>query len=340
MLVIDFDDNEIDINDKINASLNLIISTIINLNIIKQLHEFKEIKYLPDGLNELLTFSNINSNYYYSDSLEEKHNISAGDLFDFIELAFEKKKIPAESDLILEACKESILENFITEYGYTTAIDSGIIDVYTRDIELLEVDYAEIIEILDILKGKPNELKKQNIILHSFARTLCSYLDSLSREYLGALFSNNHYFLCKLIRDKKDFLKITNDKTASIITSSILGKKLKNTIIDFYGISETENGHLHAIYNPKISELDRIIESRNEIMHRFKPHKQHYNTILSKWGLFGKFFNEIYEEHNFENRDGKNFLLRNCISIMSEVSLDHKYVTGKLVQVYTDHYNN
>ncbi|EOW0777322.1 hypothetical protein [Klebsiella pneumoniae] len=338
MLVIDFDDNKIDINNKINTSLNLILSTIINLNIVNQLHEFREIKCpTNDKLNDFLTFRNINSNYYYSDSLEEKHKISSDDLFGFIELAFEKKKIPAENDLMLEACKESILENFITEYGYTTATDSAIIDVYTRDIELLEDDYAEVIEILEIIKGKPNQLKKHNIILHSFARTLCSYLDSLSREYLGALYSNNHYFLCKLIRDKKDFLKITNDKTASIITSSILGKKLKNTIIDFYGLSETENGKLHTIYSPKIAELDRIIESRNEIMHRFRPHKQHYNLILHKWGLFGNFFNEIYEDHNFENRDGTNFLLNNCINLMSEISLDHKYVSEKLIQVYTDY---
>ena len=56
MLVIDFDDNKIDINNKINTSLNLIISTIINLNIVNQLHEFREIKCpTNDKLNDFLT---------------------------------------------------------------------------------------------------------------------------------------------------------------------------------------------------------------------------------------------------------------------------------------------
>lgn len=338
MLVIDFDDNKIDINNKIGASLNLILTTTINLNIINQLLEFKEIKYLPENdMNDFLTFSNINSNFYYSDSLEQKYDINSSDVFNFLELAFENKKPPFENNLILEACKESILENFITQYRYTTTSELGILDVYSRDIELLEDDYTEVIEILEILQGKPNHLKKQNIILSSFSRTLCSYLDSLSREYLGAIFSNSHYFICKLVRDKKDFLKITHDKTSSIITSSILGKKLKNTIIDFYGISENENVNLHEVYAPKIAELDRIIESRNEIMHRFKPHKQHYNTILNKWEVFGRFFNEIHEEHNFENKVGTNFLLSSCIKIMNELSHDHSYVSKKLVPIHTEH---
>ncbi|HDX8877638.1 TPA: hypothetical protein RQO18_004695 [Klebsiella oxytoca] len=340
MLIIDFNDNKIDIKNKISTSLNLTLTTIINLNIINQLLEFREIKFLPDGeMGEFLTFSNINSNFYYSDSLEQKYNINSNDLFEFLELSLENKKTSPENDAMLEACKDSILENFITEYGYTTASDFGILDVYSRDIELLEEDYAEVIEILEILQDKPNQLKKHNIVLSSFSRTLCSYLDSLSREYLGAIFSNSHYFICKLIRDKKDFLKITNDKTGSIITSSILGKKLKNTIVDFYGLSETENANLHEIYAPKIAELERVIESRNEIMHRFKPHKQHYNTILYKWEIFGKFFNEIHEEYNNENRVGTDFLLSNCIDIMKKISYDHNYVSKKLIPIHTEQYD-
>ncbi|MBZ6992954.1 hypothetical protein FMK25_27045, partial [Klebsiella pneumoniae] len=156
MLVIDFDDNKIDINNKIGSSLNLILTTTINLNIINQLLEFQEIKYLPDNeMNDFLTFSNINSNFYYSDSLEQKYDINSSDVFNFLELAFENKKPPFENNLILEACKESILENFITQYRHTTTSELGILDVYSRDIELLEDDYAEVIEILEILQGKP-----------------------------------------------------------------------------------------------------------------------------------------------------------------------------------------
>lgn len=335
MLFIDFDDSEIDINDKIKSSLSLIISTIINLNIINQLQEFKEIRFCTnDILNEFLTDNNIILNYSYTDALEEKYKIRSNDLFDFIKDAFENKKISVVNDLMLEACRESILEYFISEYQYTTVVDFGIIDVDSRYLEMLD-DKIEILRIIECIKDQPNEIKKQSLILHSFARTLCSYLDSLSREYLGALYSNNHYFLCKLIRDKKDFLKISNDKTASIIKSSILGKKLKNTIIDFYGISETENSKLNIIYSPKIAELDSIIESRNEIMHRFRPNEKHFDTILRKWENFNNFFYEIHEEHNFENREGTNFLINNCKILMSEISIDHKYVTEKLAKIYT-----
>lgn len=337
MLLIDFDDKKIDIQEKIKNALNLLLTTTINLSIINQLLETKQITNLPEYTFErYLSFGNINRNFYYSDELEKKHGIQSTHLYEILEDAFEKRKIDSDNDELLIACKESIIEHFKVEYGVSTASDLDILDVYRRDIDILEGDFAEVLEIIELVKNSSNSLKKNEIILSSYSRTLCSYLDSLSREFVGAIFSNSHYYLCKLLRDKKDYFKVTNDKTESIISSSILGKKLKNTIIDFYGLSEKENAELHNKYAGKIEEIDLVISSRNEIMHRYNPNKVHYNRILYKWGQFGRFYNEIHEDHNYEDRDGTNFLLKKCLEIMNEVSCDYDYVSKKLIPFHME----
>lgn len=346
MLKIDFDGTEVDIEDKFNKTFELTLITIINLNLVNKLknNTLQHLNISNDELTDLLSFGNVNKNMYFSKEIEEKYNIDAILAGQFIYESFENNiNRESHSDqevLFIEGAKEAIIENFKVEHNFESSSDGSILDIFSRDINFIENDITHLTESIEIIEKSDSENKSKikNLIIKSFSRTIASYIDSLSKEFISSLFSNCQYYIVSLLDKKTNIHNESKQRIDALIDKSVLGNKLSKIILDFYDFKEDENCKIYLKHKKSYEKIKSIIDSRNEIMHHYNPKEAHYLNIMKYWGEYSKHLISLYEEYNYETNDGYKSLEIKLIEKINKISSDDDYVSKTLIPLYFERF--
>ena len=341
MLNIDFDGNSIDITEKYNKALKLVLSAIISTSFTNILirNDIEKIIIFKEKSEHIFDFNFFWDQFFCLDSFKHKYVQEDSFFVDLMEKYYlnlgREESNKEELNVLFGLAKDIIIDNFTYFYGYEIVSDFDHLSLLSRDIDFISSDITNILDATNHIKESSLYNKDEILALmsKSFSRTIASYIDSLFKEFIGTVFTNSHYYICESLLAQKNIIKESNQKIKTVIENTILGKRFYNILSDFFGIKK-DNG-IFLEFGEEFQILEMVINSRNEITHHYNADEKHYYLVMKYWSKCTEFLYKIYEEYNLEKNKGYQMQLQKTISMIAELANNEKFVLDTLIPLYS-----
>ncbi|WP_455853904.1 hypothetical protein [Pantoea endophytica] len=344
-------------NKKPNATQQKLLSYSLSAfglvsQLIMDLHFIHLIRKQNQNLNQLKSLLSGTSDYYHSrfsliyepDLLEtlEKNSLHEDSIIELIEklkqnIHLDISPLPCE---VINSMERFVRKDFDISLSSEAAHFDDYISLLGKEIDFLLGHAQDMNDTINLIEssGLPNKEKMLEVTYYSYSRTITSYVEDCSKEFIRSLFKISHLFIIRLIA--KTFLT----QPGSLI------EKLKGEIIDSSrkGMGDVDDlirkflPPLNSIKKQKNEEITlnlktfkKFVECRNSVIHEYRADNDNFNFIMLNWDKCLNLLSNALNE--FTLGDSHKDFLETLLTELEQFLHDEQYILNHLYPAAKGH---
>ncbi|MDY4367131.1 hypothetical protein SNR26_03285 [Pectobacterium brasiliense] len=294
-----------ELKNNINESVRVTLRILLALYMIELLRDPKKNIILLKTLKtktywDELFYSHFSLLYQeHSAIILKKHDLPSDYISDIVE-GFENDTFAYEIDIlndVINALELDIKSDIKNNLSIELSFSDNKIDVYSGIIDFLLEYHNVMSDVLDCIESGNSKNKESMLYMTmaSFARTLTSYVEDCSKPLVCEIVKFSNLKFLRLLKGRKnvdDELK----ETIKTISKKGLGNLnyLLKTNLDF---PSKNNPGIYEKHKSAADTFKKFVESRNKIIHNFKPNESDFIFVINNWNTCLDFYSEILTEY-------------------------------------------